>query len=1006
MELLEKLLIDLHASIESEDLRVDASSLVTNIEAVALAELEPGELEYATYLLFESSSPPSLLVFLTDSSRAKDKDIISAKKHALKFMALYTKLMPGLVGRRGADIIKTLIELFKKETSGEVKSCLLLPVKNILRRSVAGSGAVAGEPAGAMQAEDLQLELVFRVIIEELSQSASKVGKGLRCEGLKTLGLLVAAFPAEQATLQSVDSVLALCEAVLQQNFAKNCKEVDFSAIAGAFSCLDRCLAHFEEKYANSAELWRCLLQAVMATTAADTSRYAASSKAVRLISHHAELFQSLIGLNARQSYDLLAAMHGADKKAMAKHSANALYTALRQIAAYAVQTRGAAGWSDSDAVRTVRALYAQFMAVLENGGAGAEAGERAAALQQEGLMSAVQGLSAIAPAVVAIAGSTITSASGGKALSITGTVLSIIEAARHHARYAEALAGGAPSPAGPKSGTTATAMSASSAAELGGAGEGVEAEAEKDNDAGGGEASGYGGLSQRHRNVLFLTAVVSFVSAVSTQQQVAGAQQESMLVFSTPVVRFLEEYAMEAVVNYSRFWAKQQAQVTQTLCTLAHALQRLHYLNIAPEGGAMMTSFLQCVSSALLVRTVSRRQAGEAANPAQMRLSEFTGQADDRLLFAYADLWRELLSPRDRQVQQLLMRHYEPSYGGHFALRLFEALLEQLLRLLGTLNLDYDLVEGGTGGGGDDGAQGKGGTVVVPRNIADQDVLLNLVAFLEILLPEAAAWFPGRVGAWFPLLAERVVPLAQRLPLLSALYRLLTCVMLTACGEDSASSGVVAPTAGPGVAQLRLLMLELQHRVSTSAGDFQQELLDAVVTLILSAPRSLLSLDDVVVTLRLSLTSGMQALLSVNVITSHLLEDKPSVLPHLPALLPLLDPYLSVGAGLGSAGETNRVFLKSQAAMNRLVRDSKGGKGSGGAGADSASYSAQVQSAVLQLLGRLGGLSQQMLAPAHLTVQDSLVWSDRSCVCLDVPTDANAGTQVHISSGQCSSSH
>jgi hypothetical protein len=997
MELLEKLLIDLHASIESEDLRVDASSLVTNIEAVALAELEPGELEYATYLLFESSSPPSLVAFLTDSSRAKDKDIISAKKHALKFMALFTKLMPGLAGKRGADVVRALMDLFKKETSGEVKSCLLLPVKNILRKSVNPSNT-AGETNGALQAEDLQLELVYRVIIEELSQSASKVGKGLRCEGLKTLGLLVAAFPAEQATMQSVDTVLALCEAVLQQNFAKNCKEVDFSAIAGAFSCLDRCLAHFEEKYANSAELWRCLLQAVMATTAADTSRYAASSKAVRLISHHAELFQALIGLNARQSYDLLAAMHGADKKAMAKHSANALYTALRQIAAYVVQTRGAAGWSDSDAVRTVRALYAQFMAALENGGASPEAGERAAAMQQEGLMSAVQGLSAIAPAVVAIAGSSVASASGGKALSITGTVLNIIEAARHHARFAEAQVGDGgsiPSLAGPKSGAPATAASAASAAaaELGGTGEGVEAEAEKEKDDAVGEGGGYGGLSQRHRNVLFLMAVVSFVSAVSTQQT-AGPQQEPMLAFSPAVVRFLEEYSMEAVVNYCRFWAKQQAQVTQTLCTLAHALQRLQHLKIAPEGGAMMTGFLQCMSSALLVRTVSRRQAGEAANPAQMRLSEFTGEADDRLLFAYLDLWRELLSPRDRQVQQLLMRHYEPSYSGHFALRLFEALLEQLLRLLGTLTLDYDVVEGGAGG--DAGAQGKGTTVVVPRNIADQDVLLNLVAFMEILLPEAAAWFPGRVSSWFPLLAERAVSLAHRLPLLSALYRLLTCAMLTACDDAADSSAVVSPSAGPGVAQLRALMLELQHRVSTSAGDFQQELLDAVVTLILSAPRSLLSLDDVVTTLRLSLTSGMQALLSVNVITGHLLLDKPSVLPHLPALLPLLDPYLSVGgAGPGAAGEASRMFLKSQATMNRLVRESKGGKG-GGAGTDGASYSAQVQSAVLQLLGRLGGLNQQMLVPAHLTVQDSLVWSECSCVCLDIPTDANSGDFFH----------
>lgn len=403
MDLLEKLLVDLHSSIESEDNKIDCVSLVANIEAIALAEMESSDLEYTTSLLFTSVSPPSLLMFLEDSSRCKDREIISAKKNALKFLAQFIKIMPLMVEKIGPDIFRTLLELFKKETSGEVKSCLLLPAKNILRNS---NFASTFESDSA----ELTVESVYKILLDELHQSASKVGKGLRCEALKTLGLLVFAFPVHPATLSSIPAILTLCENVLQQNFSKTCKEPDFSAIAGAFSCLDRCLVQFEDRYANSADLWKFLLQAVMATTSSDTSRYAACNKAVRLISHHAELFAQLIGLNASTSYNLLYSMHTAGKKSMLKHSSNALYTVLRQIALYIVTKNSKGSVDSSDAVRTVEKLYAEYMSILINGTSAtatntnnnnASVGVDSMQQQQEGLMHAVQGLAAIAPAIV-----------------------------------------------------------------------------------------------------------------------------------------------------------------------------------------------------------------------------------------------------------------------------------------------------------------------------------------------------------------------------------------------------------------------------------------------------------------------------------------------------------------------------------------------------------------------------------------------------------------------------
>lgn len=974
MELLEKLLVDLHASIDSEDLRVDAGNLVANIEAIAFSDMDTTDQEYSTTLLFQSSMPPSMMKFLADSSRTKDKEIVSAKKNALKFLALYCKIHAQHIERFGATVFGELIELFRKETSGEVKSCLLLPAKNILR-TFSSPGTRSN-----LDASSFQLELTFRVMIEELSQSSSKVSKGLRCEGLKTLGLLVVAFPSHESTCSSIGSVLALCEGVMRQNFSSNVKEVDFSAIAGAFSCLDRCLGNFEDRFANSAELWRCLLQAVMATTAADTSRYAACSKAARLISHHAELFQELIGLNAAQSHKLLQQMHRANKKAMGKHSAAAHYAVLRQTSAFIVQKQATS--DAADAMQTVQKLYVEYMAVLEHGSANSSNSSGAEALQnQESLIQAVQGLAAIAPAVVTLF------AAGTIAGTVTSTVQSVVEAARHYARYSEALALSSSS-------NSSEGPATSNAVETADVAEGVQAEGGQDETVG----ESYGELPEKYRKVLFLNAITSFLSAASIHPQRENLSKQLHLAVST--VKFLEEYVVDAVVAFSRFWSKQQALVSQTLCALAHALLRLSALDTAESvvvgGAAALSGFMESLSSAMLLRTLSRRTAGETVNPAQARLSDYTGTADDRLLYSYLELWRELLHPQAPQTKALLLRHFEPSYHDHFALRLYDLLLRQLLRLLDSLDLAYEQTSVAPG------LSTHTDRVLMPSNAADQDVLLNLVAFLEALMPQMERVFPGRVAAWFPLLAERVTPLAQRFPLLSALYRLLTCTMRS---MDSMDGSTLEATEHDRdlrkVGPLRSLMLGLQHRAASSASEFQAELLDAVLMMVLSAPRSVLALSDVIVSVKMALTSGVQVLLSVNLLIKQLLRDKAALLPFLPELLPLFDKYLS--AGFSSSGddgvEADRMFLKSATATSRLTRAGKQRSDKAGLEGDLAgeegegSYAEQVQAAVLQLLGRLGGENQMLLTAPHLTVQDALVWSEQECLVFEIPSSTDAAT-------------
>lgn len=195
--------------------------------------------------------------------------------------------------------------------------------------------------------------------------------------------------------------------------------------------------------------------------------------------------------------------------------------------------------------------------------------------------------------------------------------------------------------------------------------------------------------------------------------------------------------------------------------------------------------------------------------------------------------------------------------------------------------------------------------------------------------------------------------------------------------------------------AVLRTHMLALQQRVASSSPDFQQDLLDAVLCMILHTPRSILPLQDVISTVHLSLTSGIQALLAVQLMTSQLLQDKETLLPYLPALLPLFDKYLSSASG--TECDDSKMYLRSAAAMSKMIRKSRSSVGTSDEVDGSASYAVQVQYALLRLLGRLGGVSQQILVPASDTVQNSLVWSDKQCVCIDLPSPVGSGAEAHM---------
>ena len=548
------------------------------------------------------------------------------------------------------------------------------------------------------------------------------------------------------------------------------------------------------------------------------------------------------------------------------------------------------------------------------------------------------------------------------------------------------------------------------------------------DNNTSTNDYMGYDTLAAKHKKVLFLMAVTSFLSAVAAYTTsvtvTTNACTTPILVFTSAIVQFLEEYVVDSIVCYSRFWNKQQVQVCSTLCTLMHAMMLLSYTdskkkatdtassvtttasttnnNTTINPSTVYTSLLDCISRTLLLRTVSRTSPNETINPSQARLSNYTFEAEDRLLYAYMDLWMELLYPKDKHIKALLMRHYEPDYHTTFAHSVYDALFSQVVAMLGTLDLQYETIHSATD-------TTNTADVIVPTNIADQDILLNVITFLEGLLPLCEQHFDNRSSVWFGMLVPRIVTLAEQYPLISALYRLLKCVLSVGSdaledvksGEklmqqsndgDEANDfmGVVTATnptislAGnvDTITALKTFLLSLQQRIHTSSEHYQQELLDAIISLILSS-KQILSLSDIIITLKMSLVTGIQVQLSIHLLTDCTLHDKATLVMYLPQLLPLFDSYLTV-TNTTTGTDSNKMFLKSQAATNKMKNKST--KSATATGTTESNTNIQIS--ILRLLGRLGGENKKILSSAEDTVQDMLVWSDRPVVTLDVPLD------------------
>eukprot|EP01035_Chromulina_nebulosa_P020709 gene20709-26847_t len=976
MESIEKILQDLHSSVlpigfthENEggvssvlndgvDVAdagdMDPVVLVSILESIVLVQLEDGasitDIEYIFSLLFsipsayatsvaikqgededidgdstnyndsdkqnDTNSFPGVLHFLIASMKSKDKEIIKSKVQLLKFIALILKIVRNNTqfsfDSYRVCIFIVLYDVFRREDSGDIRAASLQPLKNIIRATPL-----------SFSAEAIRLDMLYDNLITEMKQTKYS-NKTIKGETLKLLGLLVRAFPHHPATLNAIDSILSVCETILHKNFdvVSSKGEPELGPIAGAFSCIDRCLFDFEEKFTNSENLWKYALQAIKATSNAEISRYAATNKALRLIKNHAALFQKIIGLNSKTTYDILFHCHSISKETLKKHMDDALYAVVTEIARYVVANssllqQGASDASDSlnkkkkkakdsvppelrGAIETVRHLFDTYLKLVQDETSG-------------DILYAIRGITCLAPAGLLCLGDSV---------SLLDILNTLVNSAEH------CLASTELNSMGDVDEVSITRLHSSKA----------------------------------RNKILYLNAITALIYSHSM------ATNDKALVFPEKLRLFLQEYSVDTVMGYSKVWPKTQVISCRTLCMLMHALCRLQSFHQqstnnsaahVKEEFAMTTIFsdyLTVLIPSLFLRTISRKLEGEELTSTMVTLSAITGDVDDRLFNVYMNLWTELLEPADKQTKALLIVNFKPDYLLSVSKHLSEEFISYLIRTIKLLDISY--------------TYNDTASTVLPNNIADQDILLNTVSFMEQFLQRVRSFDTLR---WFQPLTALLIELSTLYPLVSAIYRFLTTILSVVESDIEKTLHSKAPAdISTTVSDLRSFLLGIQSKAA-SENFFRDELLDAALKLILTAPTTVLRFSDVAAAIHMSLQNGLQVSICVEFITKHLLLNSDEVIAQVPSFVRLFDKYLL-------AYEEDKVQEKIKKTITKTV------KVTAEAGPESAITTKALQISILRLLGRLGGHNQRLLTAPQDSVSSSLCWTVEDSLVIDYP--------------------
>lgn len=865
MDLLENLLSDLHLKIEKNDQTADFTASITSIESLVLASTNDVEQTSFAFLLFSSSEPGSLLQFIEKTIKVKDRDIIRSKVNALKFLALYIKIMPQYFEIHSLNSFKLLNSIFRKEESGEVKTAILLLLKNILRTRISIPSDAISFIALPFDYQEIQLDTCYQNFIDELKYS-KKISKGVFSETLKFLGLLISVYPNHQFTINNIPTIVDLAVSTLNKNFDPKCKEPDFSAISGAFSCLDRLLNHFDDRINDLTILWKYLLQTVQSTTQVDVSRYSAAGKAFRFIKNHAELFKDLIGLNASKSYEIIKLGYQSGKKAILKHAYDALNAVITQMSSFLIENIKSNEQSKMEQIsQTLLQLAFSYIDGLKSN------------LPENIIIDNLRNLISILPALVAISfvEDVYDVHSLKNKLSLEKIIFDIIEISENDHRKSNATS--------LVDETNKNILNLSNY-----------------------EFYKFSLLFSVVVNILFNIHMISLFNEVAFQDFCRYFCNLSLQ-------QYLEKYFTISVISYPTFWKKQQLVVNQSLSRFVLICQnagnvRLYKwpntkeesIHLLSETPFLLENNLNLFIKTLIIRSISRKNVNEKLSPESVRISEYTFDIEDRLYYSYQPLWDAIFQIEDKQLRFLLIKSFGNGIFTNIESQLFTIVINQLIEVINSL--DLTCIELGF-----ENINSSADLTFLPNNIVDQDLFINLVSFMEMFIPKVSDMNVQIQNHSFLFI---FLNFSERYYMISGFYRILSLFLIS---HHSLETNIIE--------KAKRFILLIQEKISTSSNLFKDELLSTSLHLIITCPVDWFSIQEILPSIIFSLKSNVNVSLTIDKLSHYYLLFPQSFLLVSSDIIPLLEKYLSPENRSFNSKVTSSIQYKSKSTKtNKLT--------------------------------------------------------------------------------------
>jgi hypothetical protein len=950
---LERLLLDL----SDETNGADPANIVDNIEALVLSDVSVSETELSVNLILKSESPPSLIHFVNKFIRSKDKALVKAKIGALKFIYRYLKLVGKYFDRFALSSVTMLLDIWRREDSGEVRAALLLPIKIIFKycqrfgySENLGSAEALDSRLEIMNVDAVNLAEVYDKLLEDLKHNKKTLTKTGKSEIFKILGMLVGSYPEADVTATKVSIIVDYALWSLDQNFKGKDKDVEPSVIAGIFSCLDRICYSFDHVVfaasKSKATVFEYLLKAVSAVTQGDISRFAMSSKALRFLKNHSSLFQELIATHARQAYRCVYDCYKSGKEGVYKHSEDTLLKIVDEISASICES------VDQRKKSTPAASILE--AVLTS-----EAGKGFTELVQEHLSY----LNAAVDVDKLVAAETSFTA---KAISMIAPCIAILE----QIGYVNKVFGNIALNIIQTSPATVAASVMNN------------------------ESSYYeipASWSIKHVHLFYS------VTCLANQTASAGSIRKE-------IVSWLLETAVDAMTGYNKLTKKYQWILTKALVVLSRCGLK-----------AFRKEYLEVFIPALFLRSVSRGNIGNYSNYANFS-SVDAGQDTDGvgeeaeqsvvlkpLVQDYIPLWINLFNPTDKALLFQFMK-MEVDYKSSIGAVMFNQFFVTMVKFMRSLNMEYSI----------DTSDGR--EIITPNNPVDQgiiyrniksvvhvylfaDLAINLASLVENVV---IAEFSDISLRWLPLLIPELIEKSLQYPMVSTFYNILSNFfrVLGQCesmvGQDHQkgaheSDPVFVPMDFDsyldklhsddesqlaksriffGSSELRPMMNRITGYVTeikSKLSSFHDELLSACLRLILHAPRIILtSIDDYVEPICLALETGFQVELALKILDVHISRQESkriALVQHLPRVLKLLEPYL-ISPDEDSESQKSVQFNTKLAIRLRFLSSS------------SSQELFSIQRSVMRIVGRLGGFNQLIIPPQEEVLKSSLAWS------------------------------